>query len=600
MITEKEIKDLIPDLETYWNQFHNQCAEEDKYYNLEYRIPTVQGYEIQHPETAPLSINDASSQVDTANIRVEVKARNSSTKAQEQAEAMRKFLLGCWHRIYSRQGLVLQQAAKHEFLYGVSCLKAVCDMGLREGRPKIKRDEKWADFQKRLSAWREREGIVFPIAVMVVNPQCIMPDPSVTGSEFFIEKYKRRVIDIRRRWPDFKTKKKNLDEIDWIEYWDKDVACYIAGNEVVMPPTPHNYGFIPYVLVNAGFGLESAEARPEHRYRGLLYPLHARLKQEARLETNIEAYLKSFSFPERYFQGPEEARDALIKVANEWAAQPAAINVLAVEGAEYNQVTPAGLPAEIYQLMGISSSRLQTATVQPVLTGQRETGVRAGYEMAMRAGLAKRRYGTPLFNMEQACTQLNEMFLMYVENVIDDEVTVWGRTPTGMFEQTISPSDIKGYYENSVILSSISPEEEDRRSNLGRVLYQAGVISGRTCRRDYVQLEEPLDEEKQILYEQALKSPAVQQAIEQAIVQTGEMQERIAMATEGKGQPWSPAGNRGIPPSPMPRPDEMQRTVRPIMPGSPEEVELRATQMMQPGGYQGTKPWPAQLGGPQV
>jgi len=212
----------------------------------------------------------------------------------------------------------------------------------------------------------------------------------------------------------------------------------------------------------------------------------------------------------------------------------------------------------------------------------------------MRAGLAKSRYGTPLFNMEQACVRLNEMFLMFVENVIDDEVTVWGRTPAGSFDQTIDSSDIKGYYENSVILSSISPEEEDRRSNLGRVLYQSGGISGRTFRRDYIQLEAPLEEEKQIMFEQLLKSPAIQGALEQALMQTEEMQERIQMTTEG--QPWSPAGNRGIPPSPMPRPDETQRVVRPIMPGSPEEADLRARQMTQPGaGMYPQRPIPPQL-----
>ena len=128
-------------------------------------------------------------------------------------------------------------------------------------------------------------------------------------------------------------------------------------------------------------------------------------------------------------------------------------------------------------------------------------------------------------------------------------------------------------------------------SNLGRVLYQAGAISWRTLAGKYLHLENPFDEMKQIMIEQLLKSPEIQKLLQGALMQTEELQQQVELAAGQEIAGWPSVGNRGVPPQAMPRPNEMQRTaVR-----SPEEANLRAQQVTQPGGYQGGRPWPAQL-----
>ena len=459
----------------------------------------------------------------------------------------------------------------------------------------IKKEEGFKDFQRRLNLWQDENASYFPFLLMLVNPQNILPDPSFSGSAYFIENYKRFARDVRRRWPDWNSPANDNHLVDWVEYWDKDVVIYLCDGKVIQEAKEHNYGATPYVSAISGFGLESVNAKPEERWRGLLHPLHSRIKQEAQLETMISAILEATAYPETYFYGPEEAREALGQARDTWEAHPASRNVLAIDGAELRQVTPARIPPETWNLLGMSTQRLQAATVEPVLTGSREQGVRAGYEVAMRAGLAKQKYGPALFSLERACEQIDEKFLRDVEKVLQDKITVWARTPAEAIDQSLSPRDINGYYQNRVRLASVSPEEEDRLSNLGRVLYQAGAISWRTLATKYLHLENPFDEMKQLLIEQLLKSPEVQQILQGALLQTEELQQQIELAAGGEMAQWPNVGNRGIPPQASPRPDEMQRTGRPVMPGTPQEAALRAQQITQPGGYQGSRPWPPQL-----
>lgn len=595
--SEKEVITLKGELEIHYNTFRQQCEAEDMYYNQQFKVPVAAGYEaaVQFPETPRIAIDNAATQVDTTNIRIDVPPRNPSAKAQTQSETLRKGLLGFWHSIYHNQGLVLHDAAKHQFLYGVTFLKLVYDREIWGHRPLIKKKEKYNDFTKRLSTWRDQNAPYFPLLLMVVNPQNMLPDPSFSGPSYYIEKYKRFARDIQARWPDWRSSAKANDLVDWVEYWDKDVCIYICDGKIIQEAQEHNYGRVPCVFATAGFGLESANAKPEERWRGLLHPLHYRIRQEAQLETQIAAILEASAYPSPYFYGPEEARPALEQARDEWQAHPATMNILAVEGAELRQVEPFRIPPEAWNLLGMSTQRLQAATVEPVLTGSREQGVRAGYEVAMRAGLAKQKYGPALFSLERACEQIGERFLRMVENVIQDKITVWARTPAEVVDQAISPRDINKYYQNRVRLASVSPEEEDRLSNLGRVLYQAGAISWRTLATKYLNLENPMEELKQIMREQVYKSPEIQSMLVQGLLQTEELQQQLELMTEGEVAQWPTVGNRGMPPQAFPRPQEQTRTARPVMPGTPEEAALRVQQITQPGGYQGGRPWPPQL-----
>ena len=63
-------------------------------------------------------------------VQVNVRARNDTETAVQEADLHRRFYMGAWHRIFASQGLVLRHATKHAFLYGVAFMKSVYDREL--------------------------------------------------------------------------------------------------------------------------------------------------------------------------------------------------------------------------------------------------------------------------------------------------------------------------------------------------------------------------------------------------------------------------------------------------------------------------------------
>ena len=59
---EEEAKNLVKDLEDYYRNFKTQCESEELYYNLNFTVEAVEGYPIQHPETARVAIDDAANE----------------------------------------------------------------------------------------------------------------------------------------------------------------------------------------------------------------------------------------------------------------------------------------------------------------------------------------------------------------------------------------------------------------------------------------------------------------------------------------------------------------------------------------------------------
>ena len=64
--------------------------------------------------------------------------------------------------------------------------------------------------------------------------------------------------------------------------------------------------------------------------------------------------------------------------------------------------------------------------------------------------------------------------LHIIENVIQDKVTVFGKTETGPLDAILRPNDIRGHYMNIVQLTPTSPEEQERKLNLYNNLWRTG------------------------------------------------------------------------------------------------------------------------------
>lgn len=530
---------LKTELEDYYRLFRNQCEEEDKFYQRRFKVPKIKGHNIYRPPSATVAIDDAAAHIETTNILVEVPARSIADDKQQQAERLRQFYIGGWHRVNVEQGAVLHNVAKHLWLYGIGVLRVTLMQDLFRDAPKSTGDKK--KFEEDFIQWQKDNNIPYPISVTVINPQNLLWDPSQTGSTFGIYIVKRKALEVSHRWgkwtnPKFK---KGMEDVEWVEVWDDEYTTYFCDDEEVMSSKEHFYGFNPFVIINSGLGYISAEGRPEEMHRGLLWSCHDDLTLEARTVSQYESILRACAWPSKYFSGDPGGAMAASK---QWDSTPGALNYLP-EQVEINVEQPVIPPAELLALHGIAKSNIELGTESAIRRGERPPGVTTGYMTVVLASQAKQRAEPVTWALSRGVEAVNERMAMLVENVIPGPVTVWARTPAETFDRVIKDSDIDGYHVNHVSLSYIDPEDQERRGTYGAMLYQRGLISKDLWRRKYGMIENPSDEEIIQLAEILMEHPAVLARRAQ------DAAELIGFDLEALGQQAvSPVGNQGIPP----------------------------------------------------
>lgn len=600
---EKEILDKTKDLEEYYRNFHHQCAGEDTYYDLEFPILQVEGFTAHHPASARIAIDDAAAQIDTSSLQVEVPSRTSSAKHQEAAIRLRQFYLGAWRAVLEADDTLLHRAAKSMFQYGLACFKTVYDQQLWGDAPQRKRGENDEAFEERIVEWRGKMRHYFPHKVILVHPANVMPDPTIVstpsaGCAYVIEKYRRKAADVAIRYPEWsegRPQKKMNEFVDWIEYWDANEFWYICDKKKVVQGK-HDYGFVPYEFCDAGLGYSSSDGAPEKRWRGLLHGVHDELQLEARLIYQMEAMIRIHAFGPKTLKitAPETTLQDAERVQKTWSFHPAAMNILPL-GVDLDEPTFPNLPPEVMALLGVTQAGIEKATVARVARGERPVGAASGYMTAVLAGLARIKFGPALKSLCRALANINQNFVMLVESYMPNGITVWGYMDAESFDVTLKPEDINNYYVNTVKLSGIAPEEQSRLLHDGIALYQAGLTSKRYVQEKFLQMENPIEDDTQLLIERVLQSPDVMAMLTRALMQSQEVEERaealVGPAGEAlrtaEGAPMIPSiGTRGQPPSPFATAAPFERRaqgVRPTMPGSPEEINLMGRQMAAGG-----------------
>jgi hypothetical protein len=174
------------------------------------------------------------------------------------------------------------------------------------------------------------------------------------------------------------------------------------------------------------------------------------------------------------------------------------------------QIQP-NMPLSQTVLNSIESS-MQQATFPGVLYGEAPGDLQAGYGVNILSQAATGRVDQFRHNLEQGIERINQRMMNYVETFATEEegVTIYGHNEANnkLYSETLYPSDIEdGFYKNRVTLKPQLPEDDLSRLTLGKTLVDSGLISARTYRDRWLNVELPDDEENRIFLEQAMKSP---------------------------------------------------------------------------------------------
>ena len=245
---------------------------------------------------------------------------------------------------------------------------------------------------------------------------------------------------------------------------------------------------------------------------------------------------------------------------------------------------------------------IEDNTAPAVSRGQRPKGAASGYHTAVLAGIAALNFGAYVEAAQRGLQDRNSIILHIIENVIQDKVTVFGKTETGPMDAIIRPNDIRGHYVNMVQLTPTSPEEQERKLNLYNSLWRTGFIDQDTALRK-AGVSNALEVRSKLLAEGFLKSeqvqqvlqgeaarrvPILQQLVEATGAASGQEAEQIAqniLNTQGQTQ-LPNAGNFSATNQPQRSPAteraRVETNTRPVVPGSLREQELVGRQIASP------------------
>jgi hypothetical protein len=552
-----EILEITKDLETHYSEVQKNFKSDETFYDLDFKSRLELPKQFQSEglvlPTARDMVDAFVDHINIDNARVFVNRKGDSQKAMEEAEMLRKFFLGLIHRTNVESTISpWRVAAKHYALYGVTVFEDVYDADRWIDAP-VQEGEETGDFAKKMDEWRSQHHNSLPIVISAINPFLVMPDPSTNGANFVIKKQKRKVYEVKTKWPHWNNilGKSTTEEVDDVSYWDGIFRSHIIDSQSVLKVkggvVKHKYGFIPFVIINAGLGNESIDGSPEKRYVGALRYINDLLIAESRDFSIADVVLKRAAWPWGFLKGQNaKAVQKIDMTYGTYNPLPDGVDVHEI----VHQTSPEALNAHLYRTSDYISAHAAPRSIR----GLPESGVRSGVDrrLMMTEAASKFRYSEQAFKNGTAKVLTNCALLL--KNVIPGDVEVWARTPTDEFDCMIKKDQIKEPINCYVEFAPISEQDEYTRHDDLERLVNTGIATRRWARTqmsnlDPVQLER--DEERQKIKDDPMVQQVVSQYVSaklmQALSARGEAETIASPIMKGANPQVNPELGRMIP-----------------------------------------------------
>lgn len=493
--TIDDIKKRSKSYEKYYTELHQIQKNIDNYYELVYDAGVPKIYPTRMPPTAREWVDAGVRHFTLDNPKSRVFLRADNDTARNQVS-----LLETFYNFWLRKDIVpIKRNAKKLLKRGESFFK-------------INMDDTYfgSDSPERL----------FHFPLFLTNPDPINTYPSPAHRGFIpadvIETFQITVAEAeeiceRNHW-DWKTSKSPDKLVKWFSYISDHWRCFMIDEVPVLNPNiqPNILGFCPYVHIDAGFGDDNYEGKPEYQYRSILWSKQDMLKLEVRTLSALDAINSRYAFPRYKAKGDPEMIKKLYPRGvptdpDEWLYEiPDQVEIEILQGEQ----PPTGLFQEYAFLQ-------QQAQPPAVLSGVRPTGVYSGEHQEALVATAKPTYKDAFKNMEDGLGVAMGMGARIIEQVYKHPVQIKNFASDEKGYREIKPSDIKGHYDCEVQLLAEPPEATDTRKALGKGLRQGGSISHQTELRDYHDMSEKEadDEMAQMAAEGIMEEPMMRQVI---------------------------------------------------------------------------------------
>jgi len=581
-----------------FGKFWKKCKKADTFFLGEFEVRAADDGTKIHLGTAESIIKTLVQHVTPPFLDISVPP--PGPRGQSRAEQIEKFLRGANHRL-EQDTPTRKITAQHQALYGVAWEKTEFALNRWSEFPEPPEDSGDIErYKEELEEVMEKRAVTWPVISKAVNPQMMVWDVN-NGNDprWLICFYDIDVTWVRAHFPDWDGAARD-GQVQFVEAWTHSQVAYLAEKRFALDPQPHGYHTLPWTMHWPQTGLATIGNKPEHLYRGILDGNFEMIEAESMLASRYIDIVDRYAWPSAEWSGPESL---VTQAQSDYDKTPGAENYLPpnVERKIASVPTP---PQELSVAQGMLASGIEANTAPRVVQGQRPTGAASGYETAVLSGIARLNFEPYVEAAQRALQRRNEIILHIVEHVIQDRVTVWGKTEAGTLDASITPKVIRGHVVNFVQLNPTSSEEQERKINLWASKWREGYVDHDTALRKGG-VSNALEVQAKLLSEKFMQSEIVQMALQQAAATRIPLIQQILEATEGgtgsaqqaqeiadnilntQGSTQLPnAGNFGPGNQAGTRPQTpgtgTPTTTRPVIPGGLREADLIARQISSP------------------
>ena len=573
--TVEEVLEKFRDAEAYWKQTHANMGTGYRIFNLDLEVTAPDGYDVIYPATGNTIVMTGADHVAGDAARVDVPEAGLSKRAQERSEALTK---GFQAALYRMDAVSTESPIRtltiNGFWSGMMVAKGPIFDSSAWGLVPVESD--YGDgpsYEEAKGDYESTKKTEWPFIWKAIDPRHVYADPGTTGKEWVIVSYERTAGSIKAEWPDWDMRFPGSDKpilagtkVAWLEFWNTTHRLYLVGNvgtketlafynggKPVDKVRGHRYGKPPFQIRSAGYGVDSGE--PHERFRSLFWGAESLLKAEIRAYSHRDALIRKTAWSTMVApisSGFDSMKPGEIKQVPVEFAAPGLIRSV-------TEIQPAAIQAVTQEIDEIDAA-IQAATVPNVVQGIKARGIASGYGQNSLVAQAKVRYGAVARNLKSLLEETLVDLGHCVEDVVEEELPIWGHTKWGVQDAVLKPSDIDGLKYVVVTINPKLPADRANEIEMGGVLVDRGAIDLDTYVQDFVGYENPGEMRERVLRDRALQDPAIMRVLALAAALKGgyidyvmDAATQIGMdpgqllAVLGFGNPsqQSPAANQG-------------------------------------------------------
>ncbi len=487
-------------------------------------------------------------------------------QAQARASRLETALKALYKRLEQESG---QNLFHNDVDGAVEAGEGVLKLLLRPDRwnmPVRDKDESDEDYLGRTI--EAKRGSKLPLVLRTTDRRTYYPVKDEDGLAQVVEVSKRRVVDLQREFGKAEVTaalaRSNLSfvgapidefsswsvgrEVNLIEYWDREWACYVITDGLAEGHTrtggllkrfQHGYGRVPYFPAASS---ETSSTDPNKAALSSAFPIMYIVPFMNSLFTIWSNIIHLTGFPIVTRESPLAAiegqtdEDSDEDPREELDIQPGKV-LSGPPGTKFDILNfgplSTALTGMVEKVEDIIQSAMLPSSMQGIPPGTRTSG----YAIQELAAAAKSKYQTAVKNLERQLSEVLAFALYLVDTKIRQPVELLAdlyderRGVNYRDYVTLEPSDIHGYYNVEVKIQPRNPGDRIQEGTFLANMHAAGLIPKRLVVEEGLGIEQPDEIEDERLVEEWLQSPEVAQFIQQKALQKAgldTMQEEIA------------------------------------------------------------------------